>query len=219
MLLLSAKDYATKNAHCFLHSRNQWLNALHCQASCTFGTSNTVGKLSLDIKTPLDEPPTTSKGSPIEGTVENPQWDQYINNQRRQNRKRLQSKSMNAQEISKILDPFDQPKPQRPMPQHGNSLKRTTYTTQYTNYQPQAPSDEIVNETSPVETINSNWVQTSTQSGQVYYYHKITRASRWTKPSENLVGTIEQRIFQQQLEVDQRIAVQIHFFAHYLTLS
>ena len=40
----------------------------------------------------------------------------------------------------------------------------------------------------------TSWVKAFTEEGKVYYYHKVTRAVRWTKPEGDVARRMEERI-------------------------
>ncbi|KAF0683419.1 Aste57867_24543 [Aphanomyces stellatus] len=48
--------------------------------------------------------------------------------------------------------------------------------------------------TTSVPAVATNWIPVQTPSGQEYYYHKVTRATRWTKPEDHVIASIEERI-------------------------
>ncbi|ETV81830.1 hypothetical protein, variant 1 [Aphanomyces astaci] len=53
----------------------------------------------------------------------------------------------------------------------------------------------------------SNWIQVQTDAGQVYYYHKLTRATRWTKPDHAVLESIEERLLAQHEATQRRLEV------------
>jgi membrane protein involved in colicin uptake len=50
------------------------------------------------------------------------------------------------------------------------------------------------------------WEEVKTEDGRVYYYHRLTRATRWVKPDEKLESAMEERI--QQEEAQKQAAVE-----------
>lgn len=52
-------------------------------------------------------------------------------------------------------------------------------------------------------------MQVETEDGGVYYYHSVTRVSRWDRPNEEVAAALEARILQANSQVDE--AVQVSF--------
>ena len=50
----------------------------------------------------------------------------------------------------------------------------------------------------------TSWVKAFTEEGKVYYYHKVTRAVRWTKPEGDVARRMEERISKAEEEKKQR---------------
>lgn len=49
-----------------------------------------------------------------------------------------------------------------------------------------------------------NWAEAVAPSGQVYYYHRITRATRWQLPTKRMARKLERRLSERQVEVQAR---------------
>lgn len=49
--------------------------------------------------------------------------------------------------------------------------------------------------------------QVETEDGGVYYYHSVTRVSRWDRPNEEVAAALEARILQANSQVDEAVQV------------
>ncbi|EQC35011.1 hypothetical protein SDRG_07253 [Saprolegnia diclina VS20] len=58
--------------------------------------------------------------------------------------------------------------------------------------------------TSDVRSVD-NWMSATTDGGQVYYYHRLTRATRWTKPDKAVLDDIEERLAAQEEATQRRV--------------
>lgn len=50
-------------------------------------------------------------------------------------------------------------------------------------------------------------LQVETEDGGVYYYHSVTRVSRWDRPNEEVAAALEARILQANSQVDEAVQV------------
>ena len=57
-----------------------------------------------------------------------------------------------------------------------------------------------------------NWIPATTDGGQVYYYHRLTRATRWTKPDKAVLDDIEDRLAAQEEATQRRVEVRSTMF-------
>uniref|UniRef100_A0A7S3GPU5 WW domain-containing protein n=1 Tax=Spumella elongata TaxID=89044 RepID=A0A7S3GPU5_9STRA len=59
---------------------------------------------------------------------------------------------------------------------------------------------------SPVASpMPSGWIEVETDDGGVYYYHSVTRVSRWDRPNEEVAAALEARIQQANSQVDEAV--------------
>jgi hypothetical protein len=61
----------------------------------------------------------------------------------------------------------------------------------------------------PPPVLPAGWEQVATEDGQVYYYHKVTRVSRWDVPSEDVAEALNQRLDESQKLTEAAIQVGI----------
>ena len=54
-----------------------------------------------------------------------------------------------------------------------------------------------------------NWLQARTDEGQVYYYHRISRAVRWERPDPDMARKVEARIIGEKLKHKRRHAERV----------
>lgn len=54
-----------------------------------------------------------------------------------------------------------------------------------------------------------NWLQARTAEGQVYYYHRVSRAVRWEKPDPEMARKVEARIIGEKLRHKRRHAERV----------
>ncbi|OQS03617.1 hypothetical protein THRCLA_04062 [Thraustotheca clavata] len=57
----------------------------------------------------------------------------------------------------------------------------------------------------PENATNDNWIEAKTETGQTYYYHRISRATRWTKPDQAVMDDIEERLAAQEEATQRRL--------------
>ncbi|OQR90776.1 hypothetical protein ACHHYP_05252 [Achlya hypogyna] len=72
--------------------------------------------------------------------------------------------------------------------------------------------DRMVSETVPTPAPSvdrnvavNNWVEATASTGQTYYYHRLTRATRWTKPDQAVMDDIEGRLAAQEEATQRRV--------------
>jgi hypothetical protein len=64
------------------------------------------------------------------------------------------------------------------------------------------------NMTSP--TLPDGWEQVMTSDGSIYYYHKITRVSRWDLPTIDVVNAVDNRLQQSLSKMNDAVKKRIH---------
>ncbi|KAH9121891.1 hypothetical protein LEN26_010495 [Aphanomyces euteiches] len=52
---------------------------------------------------------------------------------------------------------------------------------------------------------SANWIEVQTTDGQVYYYHKLTRTTRWSKPDQATIDSMEERLVAQHEATQRRL--------------
>lgn len=78
--------------------------------------------------------------------------------------------------------------------------------TQSNNMDTSKPSknDETSNKSVSCNDLPVGWEEVKTDTGS-YYYHKVTRISRWDKPDSNLAAAHEARLDQSKKQVDEAV--------------
>ena len=88
-----------------------------------------------------------------------------------------------------------------PVPPTATSPTRsTTPTPPQTQTQPQPPAAPP----SPSE-LPSGWEEVKTENGQSYFYHRITRTTRWVKPTGEIAEAMESRIQDEERQKQAKI--------------
>ena len=59
-------------------------------------------------------------------------------------------------------------------------------------------------------TLPDGWEQVITSDGSIYYYHKITRVSRWDLPTIDVVNAVDNRLQQSHSKMNDAVKKRIH---------
>mmetsp|Transcript_16347 Transcript_16347/g.24641 ORF Transcript_16347/g.24641 Transcript_16347/m.24641 type:complete len:1163 (+) Transcript_16347:260-3748(+) len=60
-------------------------------------------------------------------------------------------------------------------------------------------------EASRLSPLPAGWEEVHTDDGGTYYYHRVTRISRWEKPSAEVAAAVESRISSSQKNIDEAV--------------
>jgi len=82
------------------------------------------------------------------------------------------------------------------------SSQRPTMPTTPTTHTTPVPSTPA-NQTSA--KLEGGWEEVKMEDGRVYYYHRLTRASRWDKPKGAMAEAMEQRIIEEERKKENAI--------------
>ena len=83
---------------------------------------------------------------------------------------------------------------QNPSSQSTTTSANTTNTTTRSNNLPPSSS-------SSEPSLPEGWAQVETEDGRIYYYHKVTRVSRWDLPSQEDTNQINEQIHQTEKKI------------------
>lgn len=79
--------------------------------------------------------------------------------------------------------------------EESNDQNRNSHSKSITSDLPAPPSRSP---SYPEPILPEGWAQVTTEDGRIYYYHKITRVSRWDLPSQEDTNQINEQIHQSQ---------------------
>ena len=86
-----------------------------------------------------------------------------------------------------------------------SETKKSTNNVEPTSNVPENTGNFSTDNTSSVN-IGGGWEEVKLPDGRSYYYHNLTRVSRWDKPSEERIRQIEERIANEKKATDEQIA-------------
>ena len=154
---------------------------------------------------------------------EDSKWDRYVMKQRRRQRSKQLSastlsstKEFNSTTTSKTKDTTNTMNPpvaktnskqqpfgmlKRPRKERPRSKKEVDIPFE-SSFTTQVPIPIPTN--LPKERSNG-WIAVEPKEGEMYYYHKVTRQRRWTKPNEAVLGSMEERIREQQQTITRNV--------------
>jgi len=102
-----------------------------------------------------------------------------------------------------------------------NSAPTPVYSIQNSVVLAQNPTTRIVSNNNNNNNDNNNnkmttptlpdgWEQVITSDGSIYYYHKITRVSRWDLPTIDVVNAVDNRLQQSQSKMNDAVKKRIY---------
>eukprot|EP01038_Epipyxis_sp_PR26KG_P012637 gene12637-16945_t len=65
-------------------------------------------------------------------------------------------------------------------------------------------SNDILNEND--NQLADGWIEAQTEDGRTYYYHSVTRLSRWDKPDKHVMQAVENRLKQAEEQSERLVA-------------
>lgn len=144
---------------------------------------------------------------PNPNPMETKKWDVYIEKQRNKQRKKQQSATTHR--VAAVPRRQHTSKRSALRLHQKVALKKVNAKSERNiSFEPDPispPVEEKEEEEGEESSTTGGWIAVKTQDGRTYYYHKLTRVSRWNKPDSAILETMEERILTQQREMQRRL--------------